>query len=143
MMLTIRDMHKDDVVELVLLTQHLGYEMSIENMTDRVKLFLNNPYGKVLVAEIESTIVGYVCIWIREHFHDMQRSARIMALVVHAQHRRTGIGKKLIVAAEQYVRNVGCISLDLTSSHKRIAAHFFYTNLGYQSEAKRYFTKMM
>ena len=137
----IREMTLGDAPRLAELTTQLGYPMSHENMLGRVQLFLKSTYGKVFVAEVNGVVVGYVCLWIREHFHDMHRAARILALVVDANHQRMGIGKKLMAQAEQYAKDEGCISVDLTSAYRRADAHAFYESLGYEAEQTKYFSK--
>ena len=142
-MVHIRNMLVDDAAALAGLTQQLGYPISTADMANRVELFLNHPYGKVFVAELEGRVVGYICLWIREHFHDTLRAARILALVVDAEHRRVGVGKKLIEVAEQFARNEGCVFLDLTTAHHRTDAHTFYENIGYKTETTRYLVKTL
>lgn len=142
-MLNIRTMQVDDVTALASLTQQLGYPISIADMSNRVQLFLNHPYGKVFVAELNGRVVGYICLWIRDHFHDTLRAARILALVIDIEHRRLGIGKKLIEKAEEFARHEGCVFLDLTTAHHRADAHTFYENLGYTAETTRYLVKTL
>jgi len=137
----VREMTLHDAQRLAELTTQLGYPITSATMLGRIHLFLNNPYGKVFVAAIQDNVVGYICIWVREHFHDAHRAARILALVVDTNYQRRGIGTKLIAAAEQYAQQQGCISIDLTSGNKRIDAHVFYENLGYKPDQTKYFSK--
>ncbi len=139
--LLLREVATSDAKTLTDLTIQLGYLITYDQMENRIDLFRNSLYGKVFVAELNGNVVGYVALWIREHFHDIHRAARILALVVDSNHQRLGIGKKLLLQAEEYARQSGCVSVDLTSAHRRAGAHEFYENMGYGLNLTKYFSK--
>ena len=58
--------------------------------------------------------------------------AEVVGLVVDADARRTGTGRKLIAAAEDWARARGLRELFLRSNIVRPEAHAFYPALGFE-----------
>ena len=60
-----------------------------------------------------------------------------MGLVVHAGHRRRGVGAALVRAAEDIARDWGCDRMEVTSRRSRAEAPGFYPALGYEDQSPR------
>lgn len=62
---------------------------------------------------------------------------RVLALVVHKDYRKQGVGKKLMLAAEEWAKENHCYAVTLNSGNReeRMAAHRFYQNLGYAARS--------
>lgn len=78
-----------------------------------------------LKAEVDERLIGFV-------LGDRRRSQRvgwIATLAVHPDHRRQGIGTRLLLACE---RRLGTDSIRLTLRESNIAAHQLYRKQGYQ-----------
>lgn len=60
-----------------------------------------------------------------------------MALIVSPAYRGQGIGRQLVEAAEKAARDLGCITMEVTSARSRTESHPFYQNLGYQERGDR------
>ena len=62
---------------------------------------------------------------------------RIQALVVSSDHRKEGVGRKLIEAAEQLARRLETKLLILNCGNRdeREAAHIFYTRIDFQARS--------
>jgi len=83
-----------------------------------------------LVAEHEGKIAGYIVA---------ERGGRevghIITLDVRAQARRSGLGSKLMAAAEERLRAMGCASVLLEVAVDNAAAISFYHRQGYATLA--------
>lgn len=129
----IRDATLNDVNELTILMEQLGYPTTIENMETRFKNIALNPDYKTFVAISEGSVVGMIGL-LKGYYYEMDGYyVRIVALVVNTRYRNKGIGKKLIEEAENWSRNIGATGIGLNSGNRpeRVNAHTFYINRGY------------
>ncbi len=95
---------------------------------------LNN--GKLFVAEMDITVVGFVAVIIDDGKDSspcvkMKRVGYILDFLVLRKYQKQGIGKKLLDAAEWYIKSQNCeyVSLDVTTGNP---AFDFYKKLGYR-----------
>jgi ribosomal protein S18 acetylase RimI-like enzyme len=63
---------------------------------------------------------------------------RITAMVVRADRRGAGVGRRLEEELEAIARREGCGRIDLTSRHHREEAHAFYRSLGFEETSRRF-----
>ena len=133
----IREATLDDVPELALLMEQLGYPTSSENMQLRFNNIETKPNYRTLVAEYEGNIVGMVGLSINYTYEIDGSYARILAFVVNSSYRNKGIGTKLIQEAEEWASRQGAIAIALNSGNRpeRLAAHKFYTYMGYEGKS--------
>jgi ribosomal protein S18 acetylase RimI-like enzyme len=91
--------------------------------------------GKVFVAEEEGQVVGFVCAWARvpsdEPDEDPSEYAFVSDLVVEPAHRRRGVGRELMSAAEDYARARGARRIRLGVLARNRAARDFYESMNY------------
>lgn len=92
--------------------------------------------GKLLVAEVDGVVAGYVAVAIEDGKDSspcikMKRMGYIPDFVVLRKYQKRGIGKKLLDAAEQYIKSQNCeyVSLDVTTGNP---AFNFYKKFGYR-----------
>lgn len=64
--------------------------------------------------------------------------AQVGGLVVDAAHRTQGIGRELMLAAERWAVERGCVSVDVRSNVVRKDAHIFYERIGYRNAKTQY-----
>ena len=83
-----------------------------------------------VVAELEGEIAGYI---VAER--GGRKVGHIITLDVRTQARRAGLGSKLMSAAEERLRALGCSSLLLEVAVDNAAAIAFYHRLGYATLA--------
>jgi GNAT superfamily N-acetyltransferase len=90
----------------------------------------------VLVAEAGAaaagTAAGFAAVHRVPYFERPGAWARVVALSVDAAHRRAGVGRGLMAAAERWAAVHGCVAMEVTSLRSREAAHRFYAALGYE-----------
>ena len=60
-------------------------------------------------------------------------------VITDANHRRKGIGRKLMEMAVSYAKEQNCYKAVLQSGIKRTTAHKFYDSIGFNGESKKAF----
>ena len=116
-----------------LLTQ-LGYEMTEAELERRFDEVSSAPEHSLLVAETAGQVVGLMHVFARPALEN-PREAVVQAIVVDEAFRRSGAGRHLMAAAEQWGSERGCRSVVLSSNIARAPAHAFYAALGYRVSA--------
>ena len=133
----IRDAHDNDVEALVGLFAEWGHAQPADVIADQLAEWADTPFGEVLVAEIDSCVAGMAAVVAIPHLARPGRFARLAGLAVSGAHRRRGVGRELMRAAEQRARAWGCDRLELTSSKWRTEAHEFHPALGYREMSEQ------
>ncbi len=100
--------------------------------TEETHAFLDN--GQFLVAEDSSGFAGCVYVEIRKDHGYMG------LLAVDPPCQGTGLGRKLVAAAEDYFRAAGCRVVDLRIISPRTLLPAFYRRLGYVETGTAPFT---
>lgn len=121
----------------------MGYDYPKEETRQRIKDILASEHDKIYVAELDGSVVGYV------HANDYNliyapAMKNIMGIAVSNKHKRIGIGKALLTAAEAWAKADGAKGVRLVSGETRKEAHMFYEWCGYtggkhQLNFKKYF----
>ena len=113
----------------------LGYETDEKRIFDRLGKIDKNREA-VFVAEIEGEIVGALHI---EKYSTLyyKNITNILSLAVNGKHRRGGVGKALIRAAENWAKSKNLPEIRLESSMHRKPAHEFYRAMGFDSEKEQ------
>jgi ribosomal-protein-alanine N-acetyltransferase len=126
---TLRDQRSADFEALWQLDQEC---FSPELAYSRTELagYLRRQSSLTVVAERDGRIAGYI---VAER--GGRKVGHIITLDVRAQARRTGLGSKLMVAAEERLRAVGCSSVLLEVAVDNAAAIAFYHRQGYATLA--------
>jgi GNAT superfamily N-acetyltransferase len=90
---------------------------------DGVRAYMEK--GKFLLAEDSAGLAG--CVYIEP------RGDRgyLGLLGVDPRRQRTGLGRKLMAAAEDFFRHAGCLGVDLRIVSARTPLPAFYSHLGY------------
>ena len=141
MPLEIRTAMPGDASTVASLLAELGYPQQVATLPARIAQLADTPTDAVLVAELDRQVIGVACLHVTVFFHEPGPGrARLTALVVDPASRGSGIGGRLLRAAEAAARQRGCAVLELTSAAHREAAHRFYQAAGYQDLPHR-FTK--
>lgn len=81
--------------------------------------------GQFLIAEDAAETAGCVFCEVRE------KRGYLGLLAVYPQRQRTGLGRKLMDAAEEYFRRAGCDAIELRVVSAREELPAFYRRFGY------------
>jgi len=138
--LVIRDAHSNDAHSICVLNlDGLGYDYPEECTRARVEQILSTN-DKLLIAELDGTIAGYI------HAGDYECTyadslKHIIALVVDERFREKGIGRTLVSVIERWAKETGAYGIRLTSRTSRENAHKFYKACGYvdRNESKVFY----
>jgi GNAT superfamily N-acetyltransferase len=117
-----------DASALVPLFAQLGYPN--DAITIERGLISRGDLSRVLVAQREERIIGFISIEIVDHILSGE-VAEIAALVVDETERGNGTGAELVRAAETWAHERGFRQIRVRSNVIRTDAHRFYEREGY------------
>lgn len=89
---------------------------------------------RILMAVEGDLLLGFAHLRIAREL-TADEATEVVSIVVRRTHRRRGIGRMLVTAAETWARQSGRARLLLRTDVVRTAAHAFYIALGYQETA--------
>lgn len=126
----------EDAAAVALLVRALGYDAEDAAVAERLAWFAASDDDTVQVAEVNGGVAGFVAVSCTRSLIDPEWFGRITALSIAPEHRRSGIGRQLVAAAEQWVTAHGSTLLQVNSGRRpeRSAAHAFYPALGYRDQ---------
>ncbi len=140
----IRAAVEQDSEEIAVLCRELGYDASEAEVADRIRMLAVARGEFIAVADDDG---GGVLGWIQAHASTALESgfrAEILGLVVSEQARRSGIGRKLVQAAEDWARAISAPTIVVRSNVVRTDSHAFYPALGYvESKTQRVYRKAL
>ena len=141
-MLHIRPAELRDAADIYHLNKaSLGYDYDMGKTAMRLKYVLDEGRDKILVAETDGRVVGYIHAAAYECVYtDSQKD--ILALAVDSRFRKQGVGRALLNAVKEWAKQTGSAGVRLVSGHNRRDAHGFYTACGYENRKdQKNFTK--
>ena len=132
-MIEIRPIRATDAPRLTGLLAQLGYPSDVDAVASRLAIILKSAVQQVLVAipTDDSRIDGYIGVERRLTLVE-DEYAEITGLVVDAAARRSGLGRALMHAAEQWAVQQGLHTVVVRSNVARSESHLFYEGIGYQ-----------
>jgi N-acetylglutamate synthase-like GNAT family acetyltransferase len=130
---TIRNAGQDDAEQIVELIADLGHEMTVEAVRERIESL----YPQI-VAVRDERLLGLCGLHVMTAIHRPYKVGRITILVVAPDLRGQGIGRALVEAAEQRLRDAECGLIEVTSNERLTEAHDFYQRIGYEHTSKRF-----
>ena len=93
---------------------------------------------KYFLAKENGKIIGSCYICVIPNLTYMGRSiGYIENVIIDKSYRRKGVGKNLMEMAINYAKENNCYRVVLQSGLKRIEAHKFYENIGFNGESKK------
>jgi len=136
--MVIREATGKDVMSIKELVSQLGYtSLNMEELHAKMEHYQKGDY-KLLVAEVDSKVVGFISLHWFDLFHSAGKLGRIAAFCVEEQFRSQGIGQLLLAETERVFRSEGCTKMEVTSNMRRLRTHEFYKMQGYDEESKRF-----
>lgn len=112
------------------LAGQLGYPTPADDVRKRLEPILADRGQAFIVAEVGDEVVG----WIHVHVTRLVESAPFAELggfIVDQEHRGQGVGRRLMAAAEEWIRAQGIPKLRVRTRSDRDDAHAFYEAQGY------------
>ena len=96
------------------------------------------PKVMVHVAEAESgAIEGFTIVRLREELMSHEPSSHLEAIVVAENARGTGLGKRLLINAEERAKSAGALTITLHVFGNNERARAVYRKMGYDEELIR------
>ena len=91
-----------------------------------------------LVARLGDEIVGLIAWHVMPVLHRPKPVGRITYLQIEDKFQKQGIGRKLVEAVEERLRERDCGVIEVTSNVKLTKAHKFYAALGFERTSFRF-----
>ena len=136
--LAIRDAILEDSTAIANLLDELGYPSLTDGVRQRRARLLHGEDSRVFVAARSAKVLGVLGLHRMPVLTSVNDIAMIVALVVTAKARRTGVGRALLERAEDEARVWRCGRIMVTSAEHRADAHAFYERQGYQNTGRRF-----
>jgi GNAT superfamily N-acetyltransferase len=130
----IRTPHPPDayLAQIAELLQGEGYSGDDASVQRRLGLLPRE--DRILMAVEGEQLLGFAHLRIARDLA-ADETAEVVSIIVRPDHRRTGIGRLLVTAAETWARQSGRARLLLRTDVVRTPAHAFYVALGYLKTA--------
>lgn len=107
-------------------------------LENNIDTFINDGKHQILVAENNTSVVGYLSAYYHTAIYANGKVAYIDEIVVAKQHRGKRIGTQLLQEFERLAKSRNCVLISLASG----GAKTFYEKMGYFSKAA-YFKKYL
>lgn len=134
MKISLRNAHEEDITQLAVLSEQLGYPQEITEFKKHFELVNKNQNHRLLVAEAmvsERRFVVGAVLFRKNISLFTEPMLDIVGLVVDEAYRGHGIGKLFLNEAEKVCREWGYSKIFLSSNIKRERAHQFYLREGF------------
>ena len=126
-----KTLSKKNINEIVFLVDKLNENKIPENiLTERQKEMFSQNYECIGVFK-KSELIGIVGLWFQTRLYS-GRSCELDHVYVLPEHRRFGVGSKLVSFIEEYVNNKGTECLELNTYSQNTLSHKFYYNNGFK-----------
>jgi glucosamine-phosphate N-acetyltransferase len=135
--INIRYVTETDFSEIFCLLEQLwpNKKLDFDKMLFVFNRNLTADYKRLICAEINSKIVGFCSLTIKDNLWQQGLLGNVDELVIDEQFRCKGIGTSLMEKITEIAKQTGCVQIELDSALHRIQAHTFYRNLGFESRA--------
>lgn len=127
----IRPATLEDQAELARLFTVLGHPCSASDIAARWDAWTAEGNSALVAVDEGGTLVAVATLHSMRVLHKMLPIGRVTALVVDTHLQGSGIGRRMMQAAEAIVTEAGCGSMEITSHVDRVKAHAFYERLDY------------
>lgn len=135
--MTLREAGLDDAPVVADLLTQLGYPQGPDDARSRLGSWIGAERARLLLAVEGSDVIGLAAVAAVPYLERAGSWARIVALAVDGSHRRRGVGRRLVAAAEGWARQWGCVTIEVSSRRTRPESHGFYRSLGYEDRCER------
>ena len=139
---TLRPAVASDAEAIATLFTDEGYPAGPSDIVERLHRY-SSEHSRVIVAEHEGALLGFVALHALPRFEHDDRILRIMALVVDAGARERGVGRRLMAEAERVAAELDAAFIEVTAGHHRPDARRLYESLGYDATIAAYLRKKL
>lgn len=123
-----------DAEPLAALATELGYPTAGTDVLGRLSALTETPGHVVFVAEGgDGEILGWIHLMPQNLLY-MPSRTELGGLFVRAEHRREGLGRALLNAAEEWASGQGYAEMVVRSNVARTESHAFYPGVGFRVE---------
>jgi GNAT superfamily N-acetyltransferase len=129
----------ENILELYKQLNPSNENFSVED-ANKVWDSIENKNVKYFIAKDNGVIIASCSIMIIPNLTFNGKSiGYIENVITDENHRRKGIGRKIIETAIKYAKEENCYKVVLQSGIKRTSAHKFYESIGFNGESKKAF----
>lgn len=116
--------------QVAVLSEQLGYPVTLDDLTHRWKQLSQNDRHALFVCEENENILGWVHA---ENVEDLieENKAEIKAIVVEENSRGNGVGRALIQSVEKWAKTHHLHTIYLSCNILRTSTHKFYLREGF------------
>jgi GNAT superfamily N-acetyltransferase len=120
----------DDAAEIARLSGELGYASTSEDVAARLNELLEQGAFVAVAVQHGPSLAGWIAADARLTL-ESGRKAEITGLVVDSRAKRSGVGARLVAAAERWAAAAGHSAIVVRSNAARLESHPFYMGQGY------------
>ena len=129
---TVREIRPEDASAVAMLTTQLGSPSTEDAIRRRYDLIKDRWDARLFVAQhAGNAIVGWIHVQAL-YLLECDTRAEIWGLVVAEKARGSGVGRRLVEAAEEWALARRLAVMAVRSNQLRTDAHGFYEHLGYK-----------
>jgi GNAT superfamily N-acetyltransferase len=128
----VRSAAPSDAAAIARLSGQLGYPVAVQALATRLERLLESDDQAVYVAtDARGEVVGWIH-GAEQLLVESGARCEILGLVVDEVVRRSGIGRQLVEAAEQWALGRRLNEVSVRSAVSRAESHSFYEQVGYE-----------
>jgi GNAT superfamily N-acetyltransferase len=134
----LRPPRPSDATALAALAGELGYPTDPDALLGRLAAVHPTDAAVIVAADAADQPIGWCHVELHRTLVE-PLSALVVGLVIGDEHQSTGIGARLLSAAEGWARARGCARMLVATRITRERAHRFYAREGYEMSKTSYF----
>jgi len=144
MEITLREATENDLPDILQLYSQLGQDDGAVLPLDqahrifaRIKTY---PDYSLQLALLDNRVVGVFALLIMDNFGHMGAPSAVLEdVVVAADLRGQGVGRRMMEYANALCRRKGCYKMTFSSNINRVDAHRFYESLGFKKHGYSFY----
>ncbi len=134
----VRQPTPEDAEALARLCTQLGYPCTPDVIPARIARLDTDQGARGFVVTRSTEVLGLVTVHMRHTMNHDAPIAQLSLLVVDERARRSGAGRRLVRAVEDWAREHGAERVVVNTALHRDEAHRFYESLAYRHTGRRY-----